>query len=80
MRCFPFEPCPLSVALPPLNLSPRPAPSHARVPSQDREAVFAAWKVLLETDDTTGQALYGTDYMSHLRLAAEHNNLAGDRK
>jgi len=46
---------------------------------EDREALFSAWKVLLDTDDTTGTATYGSDFMSHLRLSAEHNNLAGDK-
>jgi hypothetical protein len=49
------------------------------IDDEDRESLFAAWKVLLETDDTTGVSTYGDDFMSHLRLSAEHNNLAGDK-
>ena len=49
------------------------------VDDEDREALFAAWKVLLDTSDSDGVAAYGADFMSHGRLSAEHNNLAGDK-
>jgi hypothetical protein len=50
-----------------------------KVDKEDREALFAAWKVLMETSDTEGVATYGSNFMSHGRLSTEHNNLAGDR-
>lgn len=49
------------------------------VDDEDREALFAAWGTLLSTEDEDGVAAYGSDFRSHLRLSAEHNNLAGDR-
>jgi hypothetical protein len=51
-----------------------------QVDDEDREALFAAWKVLLEMNDSDGLAKYGSNFMSHGRLSTEHNNLAGDRK
>ena len=48
------------------------------VDDEDRVALFAAWKVLLTTSDAEGRALYGDNFMSHGRLSAEHNNLAGE--
>lgn len=49
------------------------------VDEDDREALFKAWKVLIEMNDTDGVAKYGNNFMSHGRLSTEHNNLAGDR-
>lgn len=49
------------------------------VDDEDREALFDAWRVLLETEDSEGVDAYGDGFRSYARLAAEHNNLAGDR-
>ena len=49
------------------------------VDHDDHAALFAAWKVLLETSDEEGVAKYGSNFRSQGRLSAEHNNLAGDR-
>jgi hypothetical protein len=49
------------------------------VDEEDHEALFKAWKVLLETSDEEGVDTYGSNFWSQARLSTEHNNLAGDR-
>mmetsp|Transcript_99072 Transcript_99072/g.283451 ORF Transcript_99072/g.283451 Transcript_99072/m.283451 type:complete len:337 (+) Transcript_99072:2043-3053(+) len=48
------------------------------VDEEDREALLAAFDVLLNTDDETGVMLYGSNYKSYQRLSTEHNNFAAD--
>ena len=44
------------------------------VDDDDREALLAAFHVLINTTDDAGIALYGSNFKSYQRLSTEHNN------